>query len=95
MGTRIGGKVSLPMTQNYTEPLLGLFHDRVDLIEELVGLSDNEKALKIGIWAKEKDKFGKPLIESPRDYRNKTKFAEALKENSLIKLSVRTFRDKL
>lgn len=78
----------------YTPELLRLFHKRVKLIDELIGKSDNEIAALINKWAGEKDKFGKPLIENP--YNNlKTAFAEALKENRIIKLSVRSFRDKL
>ena len=78
----------------YTPELLMLFHDNKGLISKLVGKSDNEIAALIKKWAGKKDKFGKPLIENP-DNNLKTAFAEALKENRIIKLSVRSFRDKL
>ena len=78
----------------YTPELLNLFHNKRELIDELIGKSDDEIAALIKKWAGEKDKFGKPLIENP--YNNlKTAFAESLKENRIIKLSKRSFRNKL
>lgn len=81
--------------QQYTQGLLSLFHNHTELIEELEGLSDDEILFKITQMAKLPDKFGKPLIENPQNYGNKTKFAEALKENGLIKMSVGQFRQRL
>lgn len=78
----------------YTPELLKLFKNRAELIDELIGKSDKEIAALIKKWAGEKDKLGKPLIENP--YNNlKTAFAESLKENRIIKLSKRSFRNKL
>ena len=59
-----------------------------------MGLSDGEIARKIKGWAKEKDKLGKPLIENPENGL-KLRFAEELKANGIIKLSIKTFRTKL
>lgn len=78
----------------YSEELKSLFHGRTDLIEQLAGLSDDEIANKIKKWAVQKDNFGKPLIENPKN-QLRTAFADALKKDSLIKCSARTFRDKL
>ena len=78
----------------YSEELKSLFHGRIDLIGQMVGLSDDEIANKIKKWAVQKDKFGKPLIENPKNNLKKT-FADTLKKDSLIKCSARTFRNKL
>lgn len=80
--------------KEYQESLLKLFKGNVYLISHLEGLSDDEIASLIKKWAKEKDKSGKPLIENPEN-RLKNKYAEELKKAGIIKLSVRTFRDKL
>ena len=80
--------------RSYSGGLLDLFHNNTDLIAELVGLSDDEIARKIKGWAKEKDKLGKPLIENPENGL-KLRFAEELKANGIIKLSIKTFRTKL
>ena len=80
--------------RSYLSGLLDLFHNKTYLIEELVGLSDDEIARKIKGWAKEKDKLGKPLIENPENGL-KLRFAEELKANGIIKLSIKTFRTKL
>lgn len=78
----------------YTENLIQLFHGNTHLIDELIGKSDKGKADCITQWARGKDKFGKPLIENP-DNGLKKAFAEALKENGIIRESIRTFRDRL
>ena len=78
----------------YTENLIQLFHGNTHLIDELIGKPDKEKADCITQWARGKDKFGKPLIENP-DNGLKKAFAEALKENGIIRESIRTFRDRL
>ena len=78
----------------YSTILLKLFHNNIYLIDEIVGLSDDEIAKKIKQWAKERDKFGKPLIENPEN-NLRTAFAKALKTNNLIKCSIDIFRRKL
>lgn len=80
--------------RSYSGGLLDLFNNNVPLIEELVGLSDDEIARKIKGWAKEKDKLGKPLIENPENAL-KSRFARELKANGIIKLSEKAFRIKL
>ena len=75
----------------YSPELLKLFHNRRELIDELIGKSDNEIAALIKKWAGEKDKLGKPLIENPGNNLKKA-FAEALKEAKVISLSSDRFR---
>lgn len=84
----------VPDAKGESSGLLDLFHNNTYLIEELVGLSDDEIARKIKGWAKEKDKQGKPLIKNPENGL-KLRFAEELKANGIINLSVKTFRTKL
>lgn len=81
-------------SQQYDNDLLTLFHNNTDLIDKLKVLSDNEIAGKIKQWCKERDKFGKLLIENP-DNGKKKAFAEALENAGIIKCAVRTFRGKL
>lgn len=81
-------------SQQYDNDLLTLFHNNTDLIDELKVLSDKEIARKIKQWCKERDKFGKPLIENP-DNNKKKAFAEALENAGIIKCAARTFRNKL
>lgn len=90
------GETSEPQqkTPKYTKDLISLFCGNIHLIDELIGKSDKEKADCITQWARGKDKFGKPLIENP-DNGLKKAFAEALKENGIIRDSIRTFRDRL
>lgn len=78
---------------NYSDDLIKLFNGNTNLIEQLIGKSDNDIAHLIKKWAKEKDKFGKPLIENPDNYGNKQKFANALLANRIVKNS--NFRIKL
>ena len=91
----IKGKFSVDNSiVHYSDELLNLFHRREELINELIGKSDNEIAFLIKKWAKQKDDNGGPLIENPNN-RLQTSFAEELKRNNLIKLSAETFRKKL
>ena len=78
---------------NYSDDLIKLFNGNTNLIEQLIGKSDNDIAHLIKKWAKEKDKFGKPLIENPDNYGNKQKFANVLLANGIVKNS--NFRIKL
>lgn len=78
---------------SYSDDLIKLFNGNTNLIEQLIGKSDNDIAHLIKKWAKEKDKFGKPLIENPDNYGNKQKFANALLANGIVKNS--NFRIKL
>lgn len=78
----------------YPQNLLSLFRGHKELIDSLIGKSDNEIAKLITGWAKQKDKSGKPLIENPSN-RMQSKFAKELKQNGLIGLSEESFRRKL
>ena len=78
--------------RKYSEDLLKLFHYHVEELDSLVGLSDSKIAARINELAKERDKFGKPKIENPGNYGNKSAYAQALKDNGLINCSVGTFR---
>lgn len=80
--------------RKYSEDLLKLFHYHVEELDSFVGLSDSEIVDRIKQLAKKKDKFGKPLIENPGNNK-RLAFAQALKENELIKGSENTFRRKL
>lgn len=79
---------------DYSLELLKLFRDHTELIDQLIGKSDNDIATLIKKWATEKDKFGKPLIENP-DNSLKSEFANALKEAGIIKTSKDRFSRKL
>ena len=80
--------------KTYTENLIKLFHGNTDLIDELIGKSDEEIAACIKKWCNERDKFGKPLIENPKNNLRKD-FAQALKENGIISGAVGSFRKRL
>ena len=79
---------------SYSDGLIKLFNGNTNLIEQLSGKSDNDIARQIKNWAKEKDKFGKPLIENPENGL-KSRFAKELKANGIIQQAERTFRTKL
>lgn len=79
---------------HYSNELLKLFREHVELINELSGLSDDEIATKIKKWAKDKDESGKAMIENPAN-NLKTSFARELKRAGIIQLSERSFRNKL
>ena len=78
----------------YSDGLKKLFRGHVELLDELVGKSDEEIARLIGKWAKEKDKFGKPKIENPMNGL-KSQFSKELKNAGIIKCSEDWFRRKL
>lgn len=80
--------------KTYTDNLIKLFHNNTDLIDKLIGKSDEEIAACIKKWCNERDKLGKPLINNPKNNLRKD-FAEALKENGIISGAVTTFRKKL
>lgn len=79
-------------SEEYPQELLALFHNRTELIKELVGKSDDEIADQIKAWGKEKDKFGQPLIENPDNFGNKSLYAKAMKKAGIIHCSVSSFR---
>lgn len=79
---------------SYSDDLIKLFNGNTNLIKQLIGKSDNDIARLIKNWAKEKDKFEKPLIENPENGL-KSRFAKELKANGIIKQSEKTFRTKL
>lgn len=95
--TRKTGTLPIERASNpptYSTELRQLFKNNVHLINELVGQPDNEIAKHIKIWAKEKDKLGKPLIENPGN-RLKFKYAQHLKSNGIITGSESNFRKQL
>ena len=78
----------------YSPELLKLFKNHTELINELVGKSDNEILKQIQVWAREKDKYGKTLIENPAN-NLRAEYARELKNAGIINLSAETFRRKL
>lgn len=76
----------------YSEELLDLFNGHVELINKLIGKSDDEKAELIRKWNKGKD--GKPLIKNYKN-RLRKKYATQLKQAGLISESIENFRKKL
>lgn len=76
----------------YSEELLDLFNGHEELINKLIGKSDDEKAQLIREWNKRKD--GKPLIKNFKD-RLRKEFATQLKKAGLISESIENFRKKL
>lgn len=80
--------------KEYSADLVKLFHGHAELIDELVGLSDDEIARKIKEWAAQKDKFGEDLIENPKK-NQRSAYARALNANSIIHYTVAGFARKL
>lgn len=76
----------------YSEELLDLFKGHKELINKLIGKSDDEKAELIRKWNKGKD--GKPLIKNYKN-RLRKKYATQLKQAGLISESIENFRKKL
>ncbi len=76
----------------YSKELLDLFNGHEELINKLIGKSDDEKAQLIREWNKGKD--GKPLIKNFKD-RLRKEFATQLKKAGLISESIENFRKKL
>lgn len=78
----------------YSEKLLDLFNGHEELIDELIGKSNDEVAASIKKLNEEKDKFGKPQIQN---YKNNLKltFAKELKAAGIITLSEDRFSRKL
>lgn len=73
----------------YSEELLDLFKGHKELINKLIGKSDDEKAELIRKWNKGKD--GKPLIKNYKN-RLRKKYATQLKQAGLISESIENFR---
>lgn len=82
------------MQRNYSDDLVALFHGHAELIDELVGLSDDEIARRIKSWATQMDKFGKPMIENPKNCQ-RSAYARALKGNNIIHCTIDVFKRKL
>lgn len=80
--------------REYSAELVNLFREHTELIDELVGLSDDEIAKKIKRWASQRDNLGKNLIENPGN-NLRAKYARELKENSIIKGTEDRFKRKL
>lgn len=87
------GKASINATR-YSKELLDLFNGHEELINELIGKSDDDKAKLIIQWNSKKDEHGSPLIKNYQD-RLKKKYATTLKEAGLINMSTENFRKKL
>lgn len=79
-------------TTKYPSELLDLFNGHEELINKLIGKSDDEKAQLIREWNKGKD--GKPLIKNFKD-RLRKEYATQLKKAGLISESIENFRKKL
>lgn len=69
--------------QEYSQKLLTLFKNHTDLLRQLHGLTDDDKARKIAEWGKKKDKDGNLLICAPTDNLYK-RYAEELKKNGFL-----------
>lgn len=80
--------------REYSADLVNLFRGHTELIDELIGLPDDEIARKIKGWAKQKDKSERTLIENPKN-NMRSKFARELKASGIIHEAERTFRNKL
>lgn len=87
------GKASINATR-YSKKLLDLFNGHEELINELIGKSDDDKAKLIIQWNSKKDEHESPLIKNYQD-RLKKKYATTLKEAGLINMSAENFRKKL
>lgn len=61
---KVDGQQFSDKPPQYSKELVGLFHGRRELIDKLVGKSDNEIAVLIKEWAKGKDNLGKANRES-------------------------------
>lgn len=80
--------------REYSAGLINLFREHTELIDELVGLSDDEIARKIKKWATQRDKLGNALIENPKN-NLRAKYARELRENFIIKGTEERFKRKL
>lgn len=80
--------------REYSAELVNLFRGHTELIDALVGLSDDKIAKKIKGWASQRDNLGKNLIENPGN-NLRAKYARELKENSIIKGTEDRFKRKL
>lgn len=80
--------------REYSADLVNLFRGHTELIDELIGLPDDEIARKIKGWAKQKAKLERTLIENPKN-NMRSKFARELKASGIIHEAERTFRNKL
>lgn len=78
----------------YSEELLDLFNGHEELIDELIGKSDDEKAKLIRGWNTKKDVSKNPYIKNYKD-RLRKEFATQLKKAGLISESIENFRKKL
>lgn len=80
--------------REYSAELVNLFRGHTELIDELVGLSDDKIARRIKGWASQRDNFGNILIENPEN-RLRTSYATNLKADGLITGQIETFKRKL
>lgn len=87
------GKAPINATR-HPKKLLDLFNGHEELINKLIGKSDDDKAKLIIQWNSKKDEHERPLIKNYQD-RLKKKYATTLKEAGLINMSAENFRKKL
>ena len=80
--------------KEYSAELVALFRGHTELIDELVGLSDDEIARKIKNWAVQRDKFGNAMIENPKN-NLRSKYARELKNAGIIHCAEKSFRARL
>ena len=80
--------------REYSAELVNLFRGHTGLIDELVGLSDDEIARRIKGWARQRDKFGNAMIENPRNSL-RSKYARELKNAGIIHCAEKSFRARL
>lgn len=80
--------------ERYPKELLNLFHGHVELLDKLVTMANREIASQIKKWANEKDKYGKPLIDNPKN-NLRAEYARRLHEAGLISCKPDTFKRSL
>ena len=82
--------------RKYNDNLVKLFRGHTELINKLIGLTDNEIFMEIEKWSKTDDENDtkRKLIDNPHDYGNAIKFATYLKDENMISSQIDTFRKK-
>jgi len=78
----------------YSKELLDLFKGHKELINKLIGKSNDEVVAAIKKWNEEKDKSGQPKIKNYKD-NLRSKFARELKKAGIITISENRFIHKL
>lgn len=78
----------------YSKELLDLFKGHKELINKLIGKSNDEVVAAIKKWNEEKDKSGQPKIKNYKD-NLRSEFARELKKAGIITISENRFIHKL